>query len=157
MKNLYQNLLKGDFMRLRVICLVGIFTSFLYGQSYPMKDIFESLDVTSFNSSIRPKINGVDKEIKLSKLNFLKEGEEDGEIYPASKVEITNDTITIEDEFWFYKIKAMKKNGDDYHICFTDKAKQGTYDAQYPLVLRKYGDLYVVINVYSDVCKKWAR
>ena len=144
-------------MRLRVICLVGIFTSFLYGQNYPMKDIFESLDVTSFNSSIRPKINGVDKEIKLSKLNFLKASEEDREIYQASKVEITNDTITIEDEFWFYKIKVMEKDGNNYHICFTDKAKQGTYDVQDPFVLRKYGDLYVVIGLNSDVCKKWAR
>ena len=142
-------------MRLRVICLVGIFTSFLYGQNYPMKDIFESLDVTSMPSSFGFK--SVGKEVRLGKLNFLKEGEEDGEVYLGPKVTISNDTITIEGEFWFYKIKVMEKDGNNYHICFTDKAKQGTYDVQDPFVLRKYGDLYVVIGLNSDVCKKWAR
>ncbi|MBD1566424.1 hypothetical protein HC729_12970 [Vibrio sp. S12_S33] len=111
--------------------------------SADLKDIYENLDVTSFNSSLRPM------QISDEKL-FTEFGQ-------LPKPIMKDNEIIIEDEYWIYSIKIIKTNGNDIHVCFLDKSKEGNYDAQEPLVIRKYGKNYVAIAQMSDVCESYAR
>tara|TARA_R110001606_G_scaffold291263_1_gene439110 strand:- start:108 stop:494 length:387 start_codon:yes stop_codon:yes gene_type:complete len=111
--------------------------------AYPMKDIYENLDVSSFPSSLMQKIQG-DKN-KFSDLKLLPK--------PVFK----ESEFIIESDYWLYKITIFKENRRGIHICFLDHAKQSSYDAQKPMVIRKYGERYVAIRLYSDVCEIFAR
>lgn len=78
---------------------------------------------------------------------------------------ISNDTMLIETEVWSYKVKIVETrdiNGDgliDASICFTDKAKQGSYNVQQPILLTQYdpnGD-FIAINFEVDGCENYLK
>ena len=108
-----------------------------------LNDIYEHLDITSFNSSLRPM--QISDEDTFSDFKQLPQ--------PI----ISNKKIIIEDDYWLLSLEIIKENDQDIHVCFVDKAKEGTYDAQYPLVLRSYGKRYVAIAQKSNVCESFAR
>ncbi|QMV14190.1 hypothetical protein Vspart_01442 [Vibrio spartinae] len=110
--------------------------------SYPMKDIYNHLDVTSFNSSLMPMRVGNEKH--FSDFELL-------------KAKINDNNITIDDDSWTYSITVLKKNKMGFYACFVDKAKQGSYNTQFPLILRKYGNDYVAIAMRTDVCESFAK
>ncbi len=129
----------------RKIILLFLFISDV-AMSYPMKDLYNTLDVTSFNSSLMPGIEPKDRyEYKTFKdIN-----------QPATT--ITEDEIIIDSEDWRYSLKVMKAKGSDLYVCFSDKAKVGSYDAQSPLVIRKYNDIYMATARETAVCEEYAR
>jgi hypothetical protein len=114
--------------------------------SYPMDDIYKNLDITSFNSSLKPKIAHNERVFS------------DFKDFPSPV--ISDDKITINNDDWIYELKVVREVGKDhknYHVCFIDKAKHGTYNAQSPMLIRKYSDYYVAINVRSNACEKFAK
>ncbi len=113
---------------------------------FPMQELYEKLDITSFNSSLMPKIERKNRhEYKTFKdIN-----------QPATT--ITEDEIIIDSEYWKYSLKVIKSKGSDFYVCFTDKAKVGSYDAQSPLVIRKYNDIYMATARETAVCEEYAR
>lgn len=69
----------------------------------------------------------------------------------------TEDEIQLEDEYWLYSIKLLKTKDDSLQVCFLDKAKEGSYHTQMPLVLRQYGERLVAIALKSDVCESYVK
>lgn len=126
----------------KLTVLLSIFISSVCS-AFPMEDIYNNLDVTTFNSSFARKIpNG--------KINFK-------DISSIPKPVITDLSIIMEKDAWVYTIKAYKENGQGIHICFTDRAKKSKYNAQEPMIIRKYGDSYVALRSYTGVCEEYAR
>ncbi|AWY01649.1 hypothetical protein A8139_18020 [Marinomonas primoryensis] len=128
-------------MKKNIIFLMIIFSSLCLAN--PMEDIYKNLDITSFPSSLMPMTQG-------NKDRF-------SELKQVPKPVIKNSVITIEDESWLYEITFVKENRHGIHICFLDHARKSSYDAQKPMVIRKYGERYVAIRLYSDVCEEFAR
>lgn len=109
--------------------------------SYPMDDIYENLDITSFTSSLMQKRIG--NEIHFSELNL-------------PKPKLNDSSIVMSNDRWTYKLTVTKEYDKDLHVCFIDKAKQGTYNAQSAMILRKYGEDYVAISMNSSACDDFA-
>ncbi|MGD8110363.1 hypothetical protein [Vibrio sp. TRT 17S01] len=124
------------------IFIIGIFFSTLSCSSN-LENIYSKLDITTFNSSLMPMRSGNE--------TFLSEFEQ---LPPPI---FTEHEIRLEDEYWLYSIKLFKTKGDSLYICFLDKAKQGNYHSQTPLVLRSYGEKLVAIALQSDVCKSFSK
>lgn len=108
-----------------------------------LNDIYKHLDITSFNSSLRPM--QTDNEKFLSDFSQL------------PRPIIDNNEIKIEDEYWLYSIKIMRENKLDIHVCFLDVSKDGTYKTQGPMIIRKYGQEYVAISERSNVCESYEK
>lgn len=108
-----------------------------------LNDIYKHLDITSFNSSLRPM--QTDNERFLPEFSHL-----------PSPI-IKKNEIKIEDEYWLYSIKVMRENKLDIHVCFLDVSKDGTYDTQEPIIIRKYGQEYVAISSKTDVCEPYKK
>jgi hypothetical protein len=70
---------------------------------------------------------------------------------------IEGSTIIVENDSWLYAIEVIKEDKYGIHICFYDHAYQGSYDAQYPILIRKYGERYVALYLKSHICKEIAR
>lgn len=49
----------------------------------------------------------------------------------------------------------MRENKLDIHVCFLDVSKDGAYDTQGPIIIRKYGQEYVAISSKTDVCESY--
>ncbi len=132
-------------IKIRKIILLFLFMSDV-AMSYPMKDLYNTLDITSFNSSLMPKIErkNIDEYITFKDIN-------------KSATSITEDEIIIDSENWKYSLKVIKAQGSDFYVCFSDKAKVGFYDAQSPLVIRKYNDIYMATARETAVCEEYAR
>ncbi|WP_102312396.1 hypothetical protein, partial [Vibrio lentus] len=58
---------------------------------------------------------------------------------------ITQDEIVMEGDSWFYKFKLLDEWNGDLYLCVWDKSKGGSYDARYPIVIRKYNTTYVAL------------
>ncbi|MFB9134266.1 hypothetical protein ACFSJQ_05905 [Vibrio olivae] len=112
--------------------------------AYPMQELYEKLDITSFNSSLMPMIDSKYEYKNFKDINQL-------------ATSITEDEIIIDSEYWKYSLKVIKVKGSDFYVCFSDKAKMGSYDAQSPMVLRKYNDIYMATARRTAVCEEYAR
>ncbi|USD39976.1 hypothetical protein J4N42_07760 [Vibrio sp. SCSIO 43135] len=123
------------------VALLALFSTFTSAAN--LEDIYKKLDITSFNSSLRPM--RVSDETLFSDFKQL------------PQPEYLDQEIKIEDEYWLYSIKIMEEKGADIHVCFLDRAKQGNYNAQSPFVIRLYGDRYVAIAQASYVCEEFAK
>jgi hypothetical protein len=110
-----------------------------------MKDIYNNLDITSFNSSLMPLRKGEERTFK----DFNKK-------LPIPIFSEKN--ILLDDDYWTYSLTVIKASSDnDYYVCFKDKAKMGTYDSQKPMIIRKYERYYVAISSSSNVCDDYAK
>lgn len=113
--------------------------------AFPMKDIYNNLDITSFNSSLMPLRKGEERTFK----DFNKK-------LPTPIFSEKN--ILLDDDYWTYSLTVIKASSDnDYYVCFKDKAKMGTYDSQKPMIIRKYERYYVAISSSSNVCDDYAK
>lgn len=123
--------------------LVFIFSGLAsYGQAFPLNEIYTSLDIKSFDSSLMQKMSEDQRylpQIDLPKPN------------------ISNESILIESDYWKYEFKFFKETESGIHICFIDKAKWGSYDTQTPMIIRKYGEKYVAIKAVTDVCEDFEK
>ncbi|EPO2918270.1 hypothetical protein ACT7SZ_001497 [Vibrio cholerae] len=123
--------------------LVFIFSGLAsYVQAFPLNEIYTSLDIKSFDSSLMQKMSEDQRylpQIDLPKPN------------------ISNESILIESDYWKYEFKFFKETESGIHICFIDKAKWGSYDTQTPMIIRKYGDKYVAIKAVTDVCEDFEK
>ncbi|MCL1132535.1 hypothetical protein L2748_22960 [Shewanella sairae] len=133
---------------MRYLYLVLALSSFnSVATTYPMQEIYDKLDITSFNSSLRPRI---DLEVRNNKTHF-------SDIKGLPKPTITKNKLIFDSDTWTNTLEVIEFNRGEYSVCFTDKAKQGTYNSQSPFVLRRYGDTFVAINDYSEACEEYAR
>ena len=72
-----------------------------------------------------------------------------------------NGNLQYDTADWFYGVEIKKRkdfNGDgieDLALCFTDKAKNGTYSTKNSLLATRYSDegLIVVLGYEIDACK----
>ncbi|WP_337912508.1 hypothetical protein [Vibrio cholerae] len=123
--------------------LVFIFSGLVsYAHAFPLNEIYNSLDITSFNSSLMQKLS------------------EEQRYFPQidlPKPDMSNESILIESDDWKYEFKFFKETGVGIHVCFIDKAKWGSYDTQTPMIIRKYGNEYVAIKAITDVCEDFAK
>ncbi|GGF12573.1 hypothetical protein [Pseudoalteromonas gelatinilytica] len=115
-----------------------------------MKAIYEKLNLSTFRNSTGPSRNKNDKYFSDLGLLLTKIGE---------------NSITVETENWTYSITVLdvrdftKDDIIDIEICFNDKAKFGTYNAQQPILisqLSKNGD-YVALKFEVDGCTEYAK
>ena len=125
----------------KLTVLLSIFISSTCS-AFTMEDIYNNLDVTTFNSSFI-------KRVPIKDIHF-------SDVVDLPKPVITDSKILIEDDTWVYSIEVIKENKRGIHICFTDRAKEGRYNVQKPMVIRKYGDTYVALLLRSNVCESAA-
>ncbi len=112
--------------------------------AFPMQELYEKLDIASFDSSLMPMMESANEYRTFKDLN-------------QSATSITQDKIVIDSVDWTYSISVLKKKGQDLYVCFSDKSKVGSYDTQSPLLIRKYKDIYVAIAQQTTVCDEYAR
>lgn len=127
-------------MKKSLVFLFCIIT--FYAHAFSSNEIYKSLDITSFNSSLMQKIS--ENQRYFPQLDL-------------PKPKISNESILIESDYWKYEIKFLKETSSGIHICFIDKAKWGSYDTQTPMIIRKYANEYVAIKMVSDVCEDFAK
>jgi len=120
--------------------------------SFDLKKVYEKLNLASFRNSTGPAREKGQKY--FSHLGL-----------PLS--EISGDTLLVETEDWSYRVNLLKvrdMNRDgiiDAVICFTDKAKHATYNAQQPMLITQYypgGDFVALkFEVEVDGCEEYAK
>lgn len=130
---------RSYFMKIVTGLLAIIFSSLSFAS--PTDDIYKTLDITLFSSSLMPKRMGNEKH--FSELN-------------QPKPVITDSSILIESETWHYQLNIVGKDEHNLHVCFIDKALKGSYNAQSSMILRKYGNEYVAISMRSNACDNFA-
>lgn len=115
-----------------------------------MEVIYKKLNLSTFRNSTGPSRNKGDRY--FSDLNL-----------PLTKV--NENSLIVETEDWVYSITALNirdfnKDGViDVEICFNDRAKFGTYNAQQPILisqLSKNSD-YIALKFEVDGCKEYAK
>ena len=109
--------------------------------------VFQKLDLSTFRSSLGPRRTVSMRTFPAFGMspNVLKKG-----------------IIQFETDDWFYEIEIKGRkdyNGDgieDLAICFTDRAKKGTYSARKSLLVTRYSKdgLLVALNYEIDACGK---
>jgi len=117
--------------------------------SFNLKQVYEKLNLASFRNSTGPARESGQKY--FSHLDL-----------PLSK--ISEDTLLVENEDWSYRVKLLKvrdMNRDgiiDAVICFTEKAKHATYNAQQPMLITQYhpGGDFVALRFKVDGCEEYA-
>ena len=76
-----------------------------------------------------------------------------------------DELLEFDDPHWYYGIKVLRrgdfnKDGiEDLEICFVDRAKEGSYYSQQPLLVTRYSatTYAVAINFEVDGCEQFAR
>lgn len=71
-----------------------------------------------------------------------------------------DDVVEFDDERWFYQLRVLRRadiNRDgieDLEVCFTDKAKGGSYDSYKGLLISRYSDetYAVALNYEVEGC-----
>ncbi|MFS1461751.1 MULTISPECIES: hypothetical protein [Vibrio] len=117
-----------------LVFMISFFSTIVHANV--MDDIYNNLDFTSFPTSLNPK------RIDEKKLPDFR-GREHMEYLLNPK--ITQDEIVMEGDSWFYKFKLLDEWNGDLYLCVWDKSKGGSYDARYPIVIRKYNTTYVAL------------
>ncbi len=120
---------------MKIIAFVVCFYSSV-AHANVMYDIYNNLDFTSFPTSLNPKSIG---EKRLPDFR----GREHMEYLLNPK--ITKDEIVMDGDNWFYKFKLLDERKGDLYLCVWDESKTGTYNARYPIVIRKYDETYVAL------------
>ena len=77
----------------------------------------------------------------------------------------TEELLEFDDPTWYHGMKVLRRgdfNSDgieDLEICFVDRAKEGSYSSQQPLLVTRYSaaTYAVAISFELDGCKQFAR
>lgn len=85
--------------------------------------------------------------------------------FDMAPTKVTDDILEFDEPTWYYGIRVLRRadiNSDgieDLEICFIDKAKEGSYDAQQALLVTRYSasTYAVAISYQVDGCEKFAR
>jgi len=75
---------------------------------------------------------------------------------------VTESAIEFEDADWYYGIRVLQRSDsnndgvEDLEVCFTDRAKQGSYSTQQPMLVTKYSasSLAVALAYRIDGCDR---
>jgi len=116
-------------------------------QSFFPKDgvtqfLVQNLDLATFRSSLGPRLSP-------EKHTFAGLG--------VVATHVTEDDVVFEDDEWSYKIRILRradinKDGiEDLEVCFTDRAKQGTYSTQQALLVTRYSSSSYVVALRFEV------
>ncbi len=107
--------------------------------------IYKFLDITSFNSSLRPMIENHKKNITLEKFNF-------------EHIELTDNTIEIETMDWYYTFYILAAGDfdndgiEDIILLFEDDAKIGNYFSKSAFILnKKDSDGFITAKPLADI------
>lgn len=119
-------------------------------QSHVGGFLARNLDLASFRNSLGPRRTPTQR-------TFAALG-----ITPTST---SGHSVVFEEDDWTYRIKILRRgdiNGDgleDLEICFTDKAKEGSYDTQQAMLATRYSasSLVTALHYEVDGCPAYAR
>ena len=109
--------------------------------------VAENLDLASFRNSFGPRRSA---------------GQRTFSSFGMSPKVVANGVILYEDTDWSYRIE-IKGRGDfnrdgieDLSLCFTDRAKEGSYSTVDSLLVTRYSNdgLLVALNYQIDACNK---
>ena len=121
---------------------------------FPEKDLaqflVENLDLSTFRNSLGPRRSE-------ARRTFATLG-----IVPT---QVQTDSVVLEDNAWFYSLRILRRTDinrdgfEDLEVCFTDRAKQGTYSTQQALLITRYSaSSYAVALKYEvDGCETFAK
>lgn len=107
------------------------------------------LDLASFRNSLGPRRNAGDHT--FADLNI-------------SPTKVSATEVVFDSPDWYYSVRIIGRgdfNGDgieDLEVCFVDRAKEGSYDTQDPLILSRYNaEGYMIALNFSaqntDTCE----
>lgn len=78
---------------------------------------------------------------------------------------VTKELLEFDGPDWYYSLRVLRRgdfNGDgieDLEVCFTDRAKAGTYNSQQALLISRYSDSGLAVALRFEVsgCESFAR
>ncbi len=112
--------------------------------------LVKNLDLTTFRNSLGPR-----------RIESVKTFETLG-ILPTR---VRHDEVILEDDDWFYSLRILRRddiNGDgleDIEVCFTDRAKVGSYNSQQSILVTRYSasSNAVALKFEVDGCESFAK
>lgn len=120
----------------------------------PQRDVggflARNLDLASFRNSLGPRRTPAQR-------TFASLG-----ITPTST---SGHSVVFEEDDWTYRIKILRRGDinrdglEDLEICFTDKAKEGSYATQQPMLVTRYSasSLVTALHYEVDGCPAYAK
>lgn len=113
---------------------------------FPKKDVAQflaqNLDLSTFRNSLGPR--RTETQRTFAALGIL-------------PTQVQADEVVMESNEWFYSLRILRRadiNGDgleDFEVCFTDRAKQGTYSAQQALLVTRYSTSSYAVALKFEV------
>lgn len=121
-----------------------------FSQTAVLEQVVAEFDLATIRSSFGPKRDSVHRTLKSFEL----------------KAKMLNaKTLVLENEDFVYHLQLLGRGDlnrdgiEDLEICFTEKAKHGSYHSQKPMLLTKYSpsELAVALQFETDGCKRFAK
>jgi hypothetical protein len=111
--------------------------------------LVKNLDIASFRNSLGPKRQG---ERTFAELGI-------------TPTKIGPDVVEFDSPDWYYRIRVLRREDinrdgiEDLELCFTDRAKQGSYSTQQPLLVTKYSSSMLATALSYEVsgCEEFSR
>jgi hypothetical protein len=121
-----------------------------FSQTAVLEQVVAEFDLATIRSSFGPRRDSVHRTLKSFELT-------------AKMLDVK--TMVLEDNDFIYHLQLLTRGDlnrdgiEDLEICFTEKAKQGSYHAQTPFLLTKYSSsaLAVALQFETDGCERFAR
>lgn len=112
--------------------------------------LVDYLDLATFRNSLGPRRTAVNR-------TFTTLG-----IAPSF---VSETTVVLEDDDWYYSLEILRRTDinrdgiEDLEVCFVDRAKQGTYATQHPILLTRYAASGYVVALQFEVdgCERYVR
>ena len=104
--------------------------------------IVSTLDLASFRNSLGPRRDLGDRTFA------------DLDMEPTNR---SRDGVVFESDDWQYRIQVLERGDfnqdgiEDLKICFQDRAKDGTYDVQTPLLVSRYDSAGYLVALAFDL------
>jgi hypothetical protein len=121
-----------------------------FAQTAVLEQVVAEFDLATIRSSFGPKRDSLHRTLKSFAM--------------TSKM-LDAKTLVLENGDFVYHLQLLGRGDlnhdgiEDLEICFTEKAKHGSYHAQKPILLTKYSSsaLAVALQFETDGCKRFAK
>lgn len=121
-----------------------------FSQNAVLEQVLAEFDLATIRSSFGPRRDSVHRTLKSFAM--------------TSKM-LDAKTMVLEDGDFIYHLQLLSRGDlnrdgiEDLEICFTEKAKHGSYHAQKPFLLTKYSSsaLAVALQFETDGCERFAK
>lgn len=115
-----------------------------------LEQILEEFDLASIRSSFGPRRDAQHRTFKSFQLKTRM---------------LDANTMILEDDSFSYRLQLLSRRDinrdgvEDLEICFSEKAKMGSYDTQKPILVTKYAatGFAIALEYEVDGCEKFTR